>query len=582
MRPLDPRLLRRTRGGRTALAIDAALGVVAAALLLAQAVLLAAAIAAAFDHRDLAGVAGLVMWLALVVLARSLVFGAFESTGRRAAARIASELRAELVAERLRNASLQDDGTRAAELAAAAVQGVESLEPYFARYLPQLVLAVIVPALVLVWTAAIDLVSAFIMVVTLPLIPAFMVLIGRAAGARTRDRWEALARLSNHFLDVVSGLATLRAFNRGEAQADRIAATSEEYRATTMQVLRLSFLSGAVLDLVATLATALVAVALGIRLVQGEIGLRPALTVLLLTPELYAPLRALGAQFHASADGLAAAGKILDLIDSTARTSHSGTVRLGSWDVVRFEGIHFSYPGRPHAVLDNFDLELRRGEIVALVGPSGIGKSTVAALVLGLQLPGRGRVTIDGVDLQDIDLTTWRRGIGWLPQRPTLLRGSVNDNIRIGIRHTSERHGNAADPAADAAAIEHATRLAGADDFVTSLQLGGDTVVGEGGRGLSVGETRRVALARALAGKPSLLVLDEPTAGLDPASAAAVTAGIVRAAEDSSVLLIEHRPEAAAVADRIVRLQPVLGEFPSERRPTSAAGTRLTTRDAAP
>ena len=223
--------------------------------------------------------------------------------------------RRELVRHRLRDVPRADDGVAAGELATAAVQGVDLLETYFARYLPQLVLGCVVPVLVLVVAAVVDPLSAAIMLVTLPLIPVFMALIGSATAARTRARWQAMTRLSDHFLDVVRGLPTLRAFNRGAAQADRLAATGEEYRATTMQVLRVSFLSGAVLDLAATLGTALVAVSLGLRLVDGDIALRPALLVLLLTPELYAPLRALGAQYHASADGVAAAERILDLLD---------------------------------------------------------------------------------------------------------------------------------------------------------------------------------------------------------------------------------------------------------------------------
>ena len=255
------------------------------------------------------------MLFAVVVLARGVVAGGFETTGRLAAGRVMSELRLGLVSSRLRAAAASDP-VEAGEIATAAVAGVDGLETYFGRYLPQVVLAVLVPIAVLLWTADIDLTSAVIMLATLPLIPVFMVLIGRYTEAKTRARWEALARLSNHFLDVVRGLPTLRAFNRGAAQAERIEAVSETYRRTTMETLRVSFLSGAVLDLAATLATALVAVTLGVRLIDGTVGLQPALTVLLLTPELYAPLRSLAAQFHVSADGLAAAERILDLVDA--------------------------------------------------------------------------------------------------------------------------------------------------------------------------------------------------------------------------------------------------------------------------
>jgi thiol reductant ABC exporter CydD subunit len=351
-----------------------------------------------------------------------------------------------------------------------------------------------------------------------------------------------LSRLANHFLDVVRGLPTLRAFNRGEAQAERIETASDEYRATTMQVLRLSFLSGAVLELMATLATALVAVALGLRLIGGGVTFRAALTVLLLTPELYAPLRALGAQFHASADGVAAAERILDLIEGDADPPARGSVPVPTWEVIRLEGITLANPGRPEPVLDGFDLEIRRGEVVALVGPSGAGKSTVASLLLGLRTPDRGTITVDGADLGTLDRTGWLREIAWCPQRPTMFRGTIRDNISLG------------DPGAPIHRVEEAASLAGAAEFIGELRHGYDTRIGEGGRGLSAGETRRIALARALLRDASLVILDEPSANLDATSAERVAATVGRLAAGRAVLLIEHRPDLAEVADRIIRL----------------------------
>jgi ABC-type transport system involved in cytochrome bd biosynthesis fused ATPase/permease subunit len=352
-----------------------------------------------------------------------------------------------------------------------------------------------------------------------------------------------MTHLSNHFLDVVRGLPTLRVFNRGQAQAAHIAETSEAYRSTTMQVLRVSFLSGAVLDLAATLATALVAVSLGLRLVDGGVGLRVALTVLLLTPELYAPLRALGVQYHASADGLAAAERILDLLDAGAAEARGRGVVPTAWDVVRLQDVRVSYPGRPRPVLDGFDLEVRRGEVVALVGPSGAGKSTVAALLLGLRRPDVGAVTVDGVDLRTLDLAAWRREVSWLPQRPTLFRGSLRDAITLG------------DPDASDERVARAASLAQLDGLVGELRQGLATEVGEGGRALSAGEARRVGLARALLRESPLLVLDEPTAHLDPRLAHEVAAVVREIAKDRAVLLIEHRAEVSAVADRVVRLE---------------------------
>jgi thiol reductant ABC exporter CydD subunit len=542
VRALDPRLLRRARPARVALTVDALLGLVATVLLLTQAVLFASVVSSTFDGHGLRAVGATILLLAGVVCARSVVAGAFEATGRRAGARVMSDLRLALVRGRLRDAPLAFDGAEAGEVATAAVQGVDLLETYFARYLPQLVLAALVPVIVLGWTFAVDPVSALIMLVTLPLIPVFMALIGRATQARTLERWRALARLSNHFLDVIRGLPTLRAFNRGAAQTDRIAAVGEDYRAATMQVLRVSFLSGAVLDLLATLATALVAVTLGVRLIDGSVTLRDALIVLLLTPELYAPLRAMAAHFHASSDGLAAAERILDLIDDPPATSGTATPRR-EWDTLRLDGVSVAFPGRGRRVLDGFDLEIRRGEIVALMGPSGCGKSSVAALLLGFLRPDEGDVTVDGTSVALLDPAAWRGQVAWLPQRPTLFTGSVRDNVAMGA------------PRATDGEIRHAVGLAAADALVADLRLGYDTRLGEGGRALSSGERRRIALARALARDAPLLVLDEPTANLDEETAALVVDGIRRHAAGRAVLVIEHRGDLSGVADRVVRIE---------------------------
>ena len=542
IRTLDPRLLRRARPARAALAADVALGLLSTVVLLAQATLFAYAVSQAFAGRPLSAVTAALVPLAALAVVRGLLAGAFEATGRRAAAGVMSQLRRELVERRTHDAPEAADGAESGEVATAAVQGVDALETYFARYLPQLVLAVLVPLAVLAWTLGIDRVSALIMALTLPLIPVFMWLIGRYTERRTRARWQALARLSNHFLDVMRGLTTLRAFNRGEAQAERIAAVGEQYRRTTMQTLRVAFVSGAVLDLAATLATALVAVTLGLRLVDGAVSLRAALTVLLLTPELYVPLRALALQFHASADGLAAAERILALLDVPGGAPAGAAQPPADWRSLRLEHVVLAYPDRSGPVLDDLELELRRGELVALVGRSGAGKTTVASLLLGLRHPDAGSVTVDGRDLAGLDAAAWRRQVAWVPQRPTLFHGSVAHNIGLGA------------DGATAEQLQAAARLAGADEFVRELPRGYETTIGEGGRGLSAGETRRIALARALLRDAPLLILDEPTADLDAESAALVTAAVDEARGGRAVLVIEHRPALARSADRIVRL----------------------------
>jgi ATP-binding cassette, subfamily C, bacterial CydD len=540
---LDRRLVRRARPVRALLAVDAVLGVVAALLVLAQAVLLARVAARGFEGASLRE---LTLPLALLVAAaacRGAVAWGFEVLGRRAAGSALSELRLDLVERRLRDRPAALDGAESAEVATIAVGGVDALESTFARYLPQLVLAVVVPVAVLGLVASIDLVSAGIMLLTLPLVPVFMWLIGRYTERRTRRRWEALRLLATHFLDVVRGLPTLRAFNRGEAQAEQIARVGDDYRRATMGTLRVSFLSGTVLELAATLGIALVAVTVGVRLVEGGLGLEAGLTVLVLAPELYLPLRNLAAQFHTSADGLAVAERLLDLAaEPVGRPVGTAAAPDPGVAPVRLEGVSFSYPARPGPVLDGVELELRPGETVALTGPTGAGKSTVASLLLLLAQPDSGRVTAEGVDLARCDPAAWRSRVAWVPQRPTLFRGTVADNIRFGAPDATDEE------------VRLAALAAGADELVRALPDGYGTVVGDGGRPLSTGEVRRVALARAFLRDAPLAVLDEPTADLDPRSAELVARAVERLLADRTVLLVTHRPDLEALADRVVRL----------------------------
>lgn len=550
MRAFDPRLVHRTRPVRPLLALDAALGLATALAVLLQAGMLAVIVASAFagepiDTRKLE--------FALLVVAFSLrgVFAwGMEIAGRRAAWSVLSELRLALVEKRLRAQPLATDGRSAAEVAALAVEGIDDLEGYFARYLPQAVLASVVPFVVIAGVAIVDVWAALIMLLTLPIVPVFMWLIGTYTEDRTRERWLALRQLSANFLDLVRGLPTLRAFGRARDQAVAVIESGERYRRATLETLRVTFLSGFVLELAATLGVALVAVTTGVRLVGGSLGLQAGLTVIVLAPELYLPIRRLGAEYHASANGLAVAERMFALLDAPAAAVPGGP-RLApspAQATVRLERVSFAYPTRAVPVLDRLDLDLEPGETVALVGASGAGKSTVAGLLLGMLSPVSGRITIGGVDLAGCRIDAWRRLIAWVPQHPTLLHGTVADNIRFG------------DPGAPEPMVRDAAARAGADAFIRALPDGYETIVGDGARALSTGERRRIALARAFLRDAPLVILDEPTADLDPDAVAVVAAAVRRLRRDRTMLLIAHRPELVEDADRIVCLDAALAE----------------------
>jgi ATP-binding cassette, subfamily C, bacterial CydD len=541
---LDPRLLQRTKPVRSLLIVDSALGIATAVAVLLGATMLARITARAFDGASLSSLWPDFGLLVFAFAARGAFAWAMEVSGRRAAWGVLSELRLALVERRLRTQPAALDRAGAAEITAVSVQGVEALEGYFARYLPQVVLASIVPFLVIAWVAFLDLEAAVIMLLTLPLVPVFMWLIGTYTEEATRARWLALRRLSTHFLDVVRGLPTLRAFGRARDEAATIAEVSDRYREATMATLRVSFLSGSVLELAATIGVALVAVTAGVRLVAGSLGLEAGLAVIVLAPELYLPFRKLGAEYHASADGLAVADRLFTLLDAPAVVGAGGPLPAPSpaRATVSLERVSFSYPARPGPVLDGFDLDLSPGETVALVGESGAGKSTVAALLLGLLSPTGGRITVGDADLSECALDSWRRHLAWVPQHPTLLRGTVADNIRLG------------NPGASEESVVRAATLAAADEFVRALPDGYATVVGDGERLLSTGERRRIALARAFVRDAPLVILDEPTADLDPHSAAAVAGAIRRLQRGRTVLVIAHRPELEMSANRVIRL----------------------------
>jgi ATP-binding cassette subfamily C protein CydCD len=482
--------------------------------------------------------------LLAVVAGRALLAWAAERAAFRASAAAKSDLRraaSERIAD-LGPAGL--DRRDRGQLTVLLTTGIDALDGYFSRYLPQLFLAVIVPVAIIAVVAGADWVSAVLIAVTVPLVPIFMALVGAATRARTAKRMRALHRLAGHFLDVVAGLPTLKVFGRAKAQARSIADVTARYRVATMGTLRLTFLSSLVLELLATVSVALVAVAVGLRLLGGSLGFHDALFVLVLAPEAYLPLRALGTHFHASADGMKAAEEIFELLeDPEADAPQGGRVSPGGPAIV-LAGLEVTYPGRRIPAVHDFELTVGPGEIVALTGPSGCGKSTVLSVVLGLRAPGTGVVRLGGVDLADLDVDEWRRDLAWVPQRPHLFARTVAENVRLGRPDASDAH------------VAAALDAAGLTEVVRHLPCGVDTPLGEGGGGLSAGERQRLALARAFVRNAPLLLLDEPTASLDNETEADVLAAVRELAEGRTALIVAHRPALAALADRVVELPP--------------------------
>ncbi len=540
-----------------ALAAAVALGLATAALAVAQAWLLATAISSA----TLGGAAfgelqPTLAALAFVLASRAAIAWAQESVARRCSAAVKSNLRMRLLRQAAERLPGSGTGPSSGEIVVLATRGLDALDAYFARYLPQLVLAGIVPVVVVACLATADLVATLTVALTVPLIPIFMVLIGSATERRRRRRWDALARLSGHFLDVVAGLPTLRVFGRSGAQMERLNRVTDDYRRESMATLRVAFLSAFALELAATLSVALVAVGIALRLVDGSLDLRTGLFVLILAPEAYLPLRQLGASFHSSEEGLAAAAAAFAIIEAggevTPRAGAGGTPNRSSGAAVpelrgaeiRVERVTVRQPGRALDAPFEAVLAVRAGEIVAVAGPSGSGKSTLVDVMLGLRAADGGRVVIAGPDgsIDDVaalDRAAWHRRVAWVPQHPFCFPGTVAENLRLAAPDATDEAVRRALDAVDLAGLAPSTRLA------------------EGGAGLSSGQRRRIGVARALLKGGDLLILDEPTAGLDATAEATVLAAVRSAARrgDLAVLLVAHRPAALAIADRVATIE---------------------------
>ncbi len=489
--PIDPRLLRYTRGTRRYLVATVLLGGITAGLVVAQAWLIANVVARVVagvvaGHEGRAQVGTLVVVLLMVILCRATVGWLGERMADRASASAKSDLRRALVERIARLGPSDIERERSGRLVVLATSGIDALDSYFARYLPQLFLAVMVPVTVIVVVLASDWISAVIIAVTVPLIPLFMALVGASTKARMQRQARLLERLAGHFLDLVSGLPTLKVFGRAKAQVAAVRDITDRYRTATMATLKVAFLSSLILELLATFSVALVAVAVGLRLLDGHLTFAPALFVLILAPEAYLPLRALGTNYHASAEGMKAAEDVFEVLERPLPTP--GTRRDvpdPSRSVLRVDELDVCYPGRALPALRGVSLAVKPGEVVAIAGPSGCGKSTLLSVLLGLTPIDRGSVRVGEVDLADLDPDAWRAQLAWVPQHPHLFARSIAANIRLGR------------PDATNDQVQAAITDAGLVGVVARLPRGIETPLGHEGAGLSAGERQRVALARA-------------------------------------------------------------------------------------
>jgi ATP-binding cassette subfamily C protein CydCD len=536
----DRRLLAGSEARRGVL-IATACGVAQSLCVVAGAVALATVITGAFQHHQSVGALApaLGVFTAAVVIRAALIWLG-EASGHAGAAAAIAGLRMRALTALVARGPVALAGTRSGETSASLTSGLDALDHYYARFLPQIVVAVAVPVVGIAYVVSVDWVSAVILVVTLPLIPLFTALIGRAAEQSTRKRWQTFQFLGGHFLDVLQGLPTLRLFGRGRAQVGRLREISDRLRATTMATLRIAFVSSFALELLASLGVALLAVTIAVRLVDGTLDLRSGLTVLILAPEIYLPMRNLGAAFHGSSDGVEAAGAIMEMTGDTRPAIAVPGLRIDTPSIV-LEHVGFAHAGRTSGLAD-VDVTINAGERVVLRGRTGAGKTTLLALILGLVHAERGTVRIGGIDVAATQVLAWRDVIAWLPQHPHLFHGSIADNVRLGFTDATD------------ADVREALTLTGAG-FVDDLPEGIHTHIGERGLTLSGGQRQRIALARTLLRGCPIVLLDEPLAHLDARSRESVAFAIERCTRGRTVVIAAHELDNLAWVDTSIDLE---------------------------
>ncbi|MDR3541252.1 MAG: thiol reductant ABC exporter subunit CydD [Desulfosporosinus sp.] len=547
---LDKRLVQEGRSVWGLLLLTVGMGMGIALLAVAQAWFLSRVVAGVFlEGATLSTVwNSLVLILGLIIL-RAVLQWVSELSAHEAASRVKSSLRQRLMSHIVSLGPMYARGERTGELITTVVDGIEALEEYFTKYLPQLLLAAGIPLLILGFVFPLDWQSGIILFLTGPLIPFFMILIGKLAEKKSQHQFQSLSWMSAHFLDVLQGMTTLKVFGRAQDQTRVIERISDSFRKATLSVLRIAFLSALVLEFLATMSTALVAVTIGLRLVYGTFSFSAGLFLLLLAPEFYTPLRTLGLNFHAGLSGANAAGRIFEILDLPLTSSVDVGEDLEDDHVlatafqISFQHVSLTYQPGEKPALNRVNLALKFGEKVALVGPSGAGKTSLAQLLLRFIEPTAGEIFVNDRLLKTISPKNWRQQIAYVPQSPYLFAGSIAENIHFGR------------PSATSAEVESAAQEASAHEFILKLPNGYQTFLGEGGTRLSGGQAQRIAIARAILKDAPVLILDEATSNLDPESEHVVQQALKRLIQGKTVLVIAHRLSTVRQADRILVME---------------------------
>ena len=502
----------------------------AGVLIILQARLLAAAChRVVIEKAGLETVLPLAGGIAATVALRSLLTFLAEKRSTAAAARVKERVRQRLYLHLLQLGPTGVSGEETGSLVEAATAAVEGLEPYVARFLPHLALAGLLPLLAICVVLPIEWRSGLVLLFSAPFIPLFMVLIGTSSESLNRRQWGILSRMAGHFLDLVQGLPDLKILGAAQREASLVARIADDYRRGTMAILRVAFLSAFTLEFFATVGTAVVAVVIGFRLLGGSLSLVDGLFVLLVAPEFYLPLRTLGLSYHSRMQGVAAAERIAPLLAMRLPDGYAGDLQLSPGPpAVTFAGVSFRYGGERGGV-SAINLELPAGSLTGMAGESGSGKSTIVKLLTGLARPSSGVIRVNGIDLAEYEPADWRSILALVPQRPFFFKGTIRENLLLGC------------PKADETAIRQGLTAAAALEFIEQLPLGLRAELGDSGAGLSGGELRRLALARAFLRNASLIVLDEPTAGLDSENELPVGEALKRLGLERTVLLIRHR-----------------------------------------